>query len=235
MVREAAPASGKGRGSGRFVSGLVEALPLWLGVVPFGFVYSAVGRRAGLSGWELQLMSLLVFAGGAQFTVVRLVAQGAPRSLLVIAATLINLRHVLYGLSLAPHLRAVRHGLRAAAAFFIVDESYGLGMRAYLEGRGAAPYLIGAGASLYLAWNLGTALGAGLTTTIPDPRNLGLDLVFPLTFAALLAPLLRQAANRRTALAALLAGLILVPALPSGMGFVTATIVGVFGGLWTRD
>jgi len=217
------------------VSGLVEALPLWLGVVPFGFVYAAVGRRAGLSGSEIQLMSLLVFAGGAQFTVVRLVAQGAPRSLLVIAATLINLRHVLYGLSLAPYFRAVRHDLRAAAAFFIVDESYGLGMRAYLEGRGGAPYLIGAGVSLYLAWNLGTALGIAFSAAVPDPRNLGLDLVFPLTFAALLAPLLRQAANRRAALAALLAGLVVVPALPSGLGFVAATMVGMLGGLWTRD
>ncbi len=217
------------------MSGLVEALPLWLGVVPFGFVYAAVGRRAGLSGLEIQLMSLLVFAGGAQFTVVRLVAQGAPRSLLVIAATLINLRHVLYGLSLAPYFRAVRHGLRAVAAFFIVDESYGLAMRAYLEGRGAAPYLIGAGVSLYLAWNLGTALGTAFSAAVPDPRNLGLDLVFPLTFAALLAPLLRQAANRRAALAALLAGLIVVPALPSGLGFVAATMVGMLGGLWTRD
>ena len=217
------------------MSGLVEALPLWLGVVPFGFVYAAVGRRAGLSGSEIQLMSLLVFAGGAQFTVVRLVAQGAPRSLLVIAATLINLRHVLYGLSLAPYFRAVRHDLRAAAAFFIVDESYGLGMRAYLEGRGGAPYLIGAGVSLYLAWNLGTALGIAFSAAVPDPRNLGLDLVFPLTFAALLAPLLRQAANRRAALAALLAGLVVVPALPSGLGFVAATMVGMLGGLWTRD
>lgn len=106
---------------GRFRSGLIDALPLWLGVVPFGFVYAAVGRRAGLSVWEIQLMSVLVYAGGAQFTVVRLVAQGVQHHFLIVATALINLRHVLYGVSLSPHLGGVRAGRRALAAFFIVD------------------------------------------------------------------------------------------------------------------
>ena len=221
--------------TGRFRSGFIDALPLWLGVVPFGFVYAAAGRRAGLSGWDIQLMSVLVYAGGAQFTVARLVAQGTPRHLLVVATALINLRHVLYGVSLAPYLRPVQAVLRAGTAFFIVDESYGLGLRAFAEGRGTARYLVGAGVSLYLAWNLGTALGIAFTAALPDPRNLGLDLVFPLTFAALLAPLLRQVANRWAALTAFLAGVAVAPALPSGIGFVAATMLGMLGGLWARD
>ena len=220
---------------GRFVSGLLEALPLWLGVAPFGFVYAAVGRRAGLSGWEVQLMSLLVYAGGAQFTVARLRAQGVPRHMLIVAAALINLRHVLYGLSLAPHLPRVPAGLRAVAAFFLVDESYGLSMRAFHEARGSATYLVGAGLSLYLAWNLGTALGTAFTAALPDPRTLGVDLVFPLTFAALLAPLLRRRANRWAALTAFVGALVAVPALPGGVGFVAATALGMLGGLRARD
>jgi len=213
------------------VTGVVEALPLWLGVAPFGFVYAVAGRRVGLTGWEAQLMSLLVYAGGAQFTAVRLMAQGAPKHLLVVATFLINLRHLLYGVSVAPHLRAVRPRLRAAAAFFLVDESYGLAMRAYLEGRGSLQHLVGAGASLYLAWNLGTALGTVFTGAFPDPRGLGLDLVFPLTFAALLAPLLRAGANRRAALVSFLAGIAVIPVLPGGVGFIAATLLGLLGGL----
>lgn len=215
--------------------GLAEALPLWLGVVPFGVVYAVVGRRAGLSAWEIQLMSLLVYAGGAQFTVVRLLAQGAPRSVLVLATALINLRHVLYGLSLAQPLRQVRRGPRALVAFFLVDESYGLGTRAYLDGRGSVAYLLGAGISMYFAWNVGTALGTAVTAAMPDPRNAGLDLVFPLTFAALLAPLLRRAANRQAAAASLLVGLVVVPRLPGGVGFVVATVLGMLWGLRTHD
>lgn len=219
----------------RFAAGLVEALPLWVGVVPFGFVYAAVARSAGLSAWEIQLMSLLVYAGGAQFTAVRLAGQGASQGVLVVATALINLRHVLYGLSLAPYLRPVRQGLRGVAAFFLVDESYGLAMRAYLEGRGGVGYLVGAGFSLYVAWNLGTALGMAFTAVLPNPRAVGLDLVFPLTFAALLAPLLRQAANRQAAFVALVAGLLVIPRLPGGVGFVVATVLGMVWGLRSRD
>ncbi|HLW61722.1 MAG TPA: AzlC family ABC transporter permease [bacterium] len=219
----------------RFGAGVVDALPLWLGVVPFGVVYAVVGRRAGLSAWEIQVMSLLVYAGGAQFTAVRLLAQGAPRSVLVVATALINLRHVLYGLSLAQPLREARPGLRGVVAFFLVDESYGLGTRAYLDGRGSVAYLLGAGISLYVAWNVGTALGAVVTAAVPDPRSAGLDLVFPLTFAALLAPLLRGPANRQAAAASFLAALVSVPRLPGGAGFVVATVLGMLCGLRAHD
>src|SRR6516164_3024370 len=151
---------------GRFITGVAESLPLWLGVLPFGVVYAAVGRRAGLNVRDIQLMSLLVYAGGAQFTAVRLAGQGAAAGLLVVTAALINLRHVLYGLSLAPHLRTARPVLRAAAAFFLVDESYGLTQRASVEGRGGPAYLLGAGTALYLAWNLGTGLGIAFSALL---------------------------------------------------------------------
>jgi 4-azaleucine resistance transporter AzlC len=213
------------------MTGAVESLPLWLGVAPFGFVYAVAGRRVGLTGWDAQLMSLLVYAGGAQFTAVRLMAQATPRHLLVLATLLINLRHLLYGVSMAPFLRPIRPGLRAAAAFFLVDESYGLAMRAYLEGRGSILHLVGAGTSLYLAWNLGTALGTVFTAALPDPRGLGLDLVFPLTFAALVAPLLREGAGRRAALVSFLAGVAVIPVLPGGVGVIAATLLGLLGGL----
>lgn len=88
---------------------------------------------------------------------------------------------------------------------------------------------------MYLAWNVGTAFGILFTAALPDPRNLGLDLVFPLTFAALLAPLLRRAPNRWAALIAFMAGLVAVPALPAGIGFLVATMLGMLGGMWVRD
>jgi hypothetical protein len=95
-------------------------------------------------------MSLIVYAGGAQFTAVRLAGQGAAAGLLVVTAALINLRHILYGLSLAPHLRSAPRTVRWAAAFFLVDESYRCtgrrrigrcitGFRAAWGGRGANP------------------------------------------------------------------------------------------------
>lgn len=218
-----------------FARAFAEALPLWLGVVPFGVVYAAVARGAGLSAWEIQLMSLLVYAGGAQFSAVRLSAAGAAGAVLILATAFVNLRHVLYGLSLASNLAEVSPWRRAVAAFFLVDESYALTTRAYLEKRGSIFYLLGSGMSLYIAWNIGTAVGLFSAGLLPDPRGAGLDVVFPLTFSALLTPLLRRAQNRVTALAAFLAGLAVIHAVPGGGGFIIAALLGVLAGLPVRD
>lgn len=218
-----------------FARAFAEALPLWLGVVPFGVVYAAVARGAGLSAWETQLMSLLVYAGGAQFSAVRLSAAGAAGAVLVLATGFINLRHVLYGLSLAPNLADMSLWRRAVAAFFLVDESYALTTRAYLEKRGSVSYLLGSGISLYVAWNIGTAVGLFSAGLLPDPRGVGLDVVFPLTFSALLTPLLHRPQNRVTALAAFLAGLAVIRTVPGGGGFIIATLLGVLAGLPVHD
>jgi 4-azaleucine resistance transporter AzlC len=210
--------------------GFLAALPLWPGIVAFGLVYAVVAGVAGLSAWQIQLMSALVFAGASQVTAAGLVAQGAPAGVLIASTALINLRHVLYGLSLSAHLPRNTRRLRPLVAFLLTDESYSLGVRAYLEGQGAIGYYLGAGISTFVSWNLGTALGVVAGRMLADPKRLGLDLVFPLTFAALLAPLLRDARARGAAAVAFAAGLVLIPALPRGIGLVAAALLGVVWG-----
>ena len=57
-------------------------VPLWLGVVPFALAYAVLARDVGLTLVETQALSVLVFAGSAQFTAVGLFGAGAapPRS-----------------------------------------------------------------------------------------------------------------------------------------------------------
>ena len=62
----------------------------------------------GLSPAEATLMSVLVFAGGAQFAAIESWASPAPVAALVFGTLLINARHVLMGASLAPKMRASR-------------------------------------------------------------------------------------------------------------------------------
>jgi predicted branched-subunit amino acid permease len=80
---------------------------------------------------------------------------------------------------------------RTLLPFVMTDEAYGLTVKEYLDGEGGPAFLAGAGLSLYLAFNLATLAGALLGSAIPDLQGLGLDLIFPLTFLALLVPLLR--------------------------------------------
>ncbi|MFM2389680.1 MAG: hypothetical protein RLZZ437_1235, partial [Pseudomonadota bacterium] len=77
--------------------GLLAALPIALGYLPIAFSFGVAATRAGLSEAEAVMLSVVIYAGAAQFLAVALVTSGA--SLVVSAMTLIamNLRHVLYG------------------------------------------------------------------------------------------------------------------------------------------
>ncbi|HMQ33235.1 MAG TPA: AzlC family ABC transporter permease [Chloroflexaceae bacterium] len=180
-------------------AGYLAMLPLWLGAAPFGVIYAVSALAAGLTPAQTLAMSLLVFAGAAQFTAVGMVAAGAGPLAITLTTLIINARHLLMAASLAPHLRGVGPWRRLLLAAGLTDESYAVGVGRYLEGRGSAAFQIGCNLSLYTCWPLSTVAGIALGQAIPDPAAYGLDLVFPLTFIGLLVPLLRQPANRPAA------------------------------------
>ncbi|MFX8585744.1 AzlC family ABC transporter permease, partial [Acinetobacter baumannii] len=72
--------------------GLVDIAPVIVAAVPIGLLYGALAAAKGLSALEIGLMSLLVFAGGSQFTAVELWAQPVPVATLVFSTMLINAR-----------------------------------------------------------------------------------------------------------------------------------------------
>lgn len=196
------PASSTRGGWTDLRAGFVAALPVWLGVTPFGALYAVTALAAGLSPAQTLAMSLLVFAGAAQFTAAGLFASGAAGPTIVLATLIINARLALLAASLAPFIRRTSPALKALLAFQLTDESYAIGMRRFLAGQGSPAYQFGANLSLYITWQCGTAAGLALGAFIPDPAVYGLDLIFPLTFIGLLVPLLRDRAGVAVALLA---------------------------------
>ena len=190
---------------GELRAGFVATLPLWLGAAPFGAIYAVSALAAGLTPAQTLAMSLFVFAGAAQFTAAGLFAAGVAPLTIVITTWIINARHLLLAASIAPYVRKASPLAKALLAFQLTDESYAIGMRRFLGGQGSAAYQFGSNISLYVIWQLSTIGGILLGTRIPDPAAYGLDLVFPLTFIGLLAPLLRdRVSSTVAALAAVL-------------------------------
>ena len=141
------------------------------------------------------------------------------------------MRHVLYGLSLGRRI-PLRGWRRVTAAYFLTDESFGV--VAAREDHTFA-FLLGAEFSVFATWNLATLGGALVGTAIPDPEKLGLDLVFPLAFLALLVPLVRARVELLVALVSGSVAYVLAEGLPGGLPVLVTGIAGsLLGASLTR-
>jgi predicted branched-subunit amino acid permease len=216
-----------------FWEGALASLPLWLSVVPVGLAFGLAAHGAGLESSEAIGMSMLVNGAVAQFGAVALLASGADSASIVLATLAINLRYTPCALSLAPFLAASSRVQRAILAFGLNDHSYALSVRRIQAGeRGGALFFLGAALSTYIARVLATATGASLEDALPNPAELGLHLVYPLTLGALLMPFLKSRAAWAAALVAAALALGARPLLPGDWEIVVAALVGGLTGAW---
>ena len=220
--------------STQFLHGLRAALPILLGVAPFGMIYGVLALKAGLSAGAAQAMSLGLFAGSAQFMIVQLAGAGAPWPVIVLTALVINLRHVLYSASLAPYTRRLAPAWKGLLAYLLVDEAYALAVTHYdREGSGGGQhwYFLGAGLAVWACWQASTALGIFLGAQVPEQWSL--DFTLALTFIALVAPALKDRPMVFAAASAALTAVIAYP-LPYKAGLILAAGVGIAVGLWSE-
>ncbi|KAB3530674.1 AzlC family ABC transporter permease [Alkaliphilus pronyensis] len=166
-----------------------DCLPITAGVIPFGLTCGIMGRTAGFSVFEITFMSLTVFAGAAQFMAIAMINSGILNwGVIVFTTFLINLRHLLMGASLAPHLFKQSKAIQYLLAFSMTDESYALTISRTEKKGYSGYYQLGVSFLLYIVWAIATVIGASLYYSIPNPLEWGLDFIIPLTFLVLLIP-----------------------------------------------
>ena len=210
-----------------FWDGVRAEFPLLIGVFPFGMIYGALALNAGLSMLASQMMSSIVFAGSAQFITAKLVSDAAPGLVIILTIAVVNLRHMLYSASLAPYLKDLSLKWKLLLSYFLTDEAYAPSIINY-EREGITNtghyFLLGAGFSLWLIWQISTALGVFLGKAIPDSWQL--DFALPLTFIAMVVPVLK---NRPMIAAAISASLVALAAyaLPFKLGLILAALTGI--------
>lgn len=204
---------------------LVDSLSLAGAVGVVGASFGVLARAAGLSVAKACALSLLVFTGASQFAAVAAVAAGGSAAAILGGALLLGVRNGLYAAS----LRHLRLRPRLLAAHLTIDETTGMAV-AQPEPEHARFAFWATGIALFACWNAGTLAGALAGNVLPDPETLGLDAAFPAAFAVLLAPLLRDPAARRAAVAGALIALAALPFVPAGIPVLIAAL-GVAAGL----
>ncbi len=210
-----------------FWAGVRAEFPLLIGVFPFGLIYGVLALNSGLSASTAQMMSSIVFAGSSQFIAAQLFHESAPGLVLILTIAVVNLRHMLYSASLAPYLASLSTRWKILLSYLLTDEAYAPSVIHY-EKEGITPYghwfLLGAGFSLWSTWQIGTAVGIFLGSAVPESWSL--DFALPLTFIAMVMPVLK---NRPSILAALSAGIValLAYSLPYKLGLILAALIGI--------
>jgi 4-azaleucine resistance transporter AzlC len=206
---------------------LLAAAPIAIAVFVFGVSFGVLAVAARLPAWSAVLMSMLVFAGSAQFAAIGVIAAGGSTLTAIFAGGLLNLRFIATGIAVAQSLPGGRR-LRPLLAQLSIDESYAMSVRAGAPGRPDGRTLLVTGALLYVVWVLGTLIGALLGPVLGDPKRLGLDAAFPAGFVALLWPMLSGRHAVRCAIGGAAVALALAPFTPPGIPLAGAAVVGLW-------
>lgn len=214
-----------------FLSGVKAVLPLMIGVIPFGMIYGILAISAGLPPSTAQAMSAIIFAGSSQFISAQLFALNVPAIINILTVGVVNLRHGLYSASIAPYVQKLPNHWKWVLAYLLTDEAYAVTINHYQRGdnsRNKHWFYLGSGLTLWTTWQISTAAGIFLGTSIP--ASWSLDFTLALTFIAIVVPALRDRASTGAAVSAGVAAVILFN-LPLKLGLLAASLIGIMVGL----
>lgn len=201
-----------------------------LGVAPFGLIYGVVAVQSGIPASAAVLMSSILFAGSSQFLLAQMIGSATPALIALGAVFLVNLRHALYSASVAPVLEHLPRRWKLALAYLLTDEAYAAALPGlFSEPRSPNAHwiLFGSGVGLWAGWQLATLAGVLIGTQLP--ADLGLEFALPLTFIAIVVPMLTTHARCAAAVIAGLAALLLA-SLPFKTGLLASALLGLLAG-----
>ena len=169
-----------------FKNGCLQEIPLQLGVFPFGIAYGILGIEVGLTNIQTYLLSIIIFAGVSQIVFAQLFSTFTPSFIIVGTIGIVNLRHILYGVSLSSYLKKLSLKWRIILSYLITDEAFAISYKRFSEEKKTKYmhfHLLGSGITLWTSWQISTLIGIFIGPSIPNSLNL--EYVIPLSFIAI--------------------------------------------------
>ncbi len=214
------------------LAGMRDSIPFIFVAGPFGLLFGVLATEAGLHLVETMVFTVSTFAGAAQFTAVTLLQAHTPTLIVLLSALAVNLRVAMYSASLTPYLGGAPFWQRACAAYLMVDQSYALSIAKFeAEPEMTVPqrvrYFFGTNCLIAPVWVLSTLAGAILGARVP--QSWAIDFALPITFLAMIAPMLRSPAHVAAAFVGCSVSL-LAAGLPYNLGLIVAGAAGMMTG-----
>lgn len=165
--------------------GAAAAWPICLGYFPIGLALGVLAQKAGLPWWAVAMMSVMVFAGSAQFICVAMLAAGASVPSIIMTTFVVNLRHVLMSSALAVYLSGVRRGFLSLFAYGITDESFAVNMTRFRDTAWGCWRALTVNQLANAVWILATVTGSLIGQFVPQGA-FGIDYALTGMFICLL-------------------------------------------------
>lgn len=207
-----------------------NAIGVGLATGLYGISFGALAVTSGFSFAQAQVLSLGLFSGASQFAVVGIMGAGGGALAAIATSSLLGIRNGLYALSLARVLKL--SGIKKVFASHItIDESTAMSV-ANVDDEELSRWAFWAtGISVFIFWNIATAIGSIGASLITDPKSFGLDAAVGAAFLALLWPRLINKQIRYIALSAALLAIILIPVVRPGLPVLASVLIAVIIGL----
>ncbi|MEU7660535.1 AzlC family ABC transporter permease [Streptomyces lincolnensis] len=194
---------------------------VWFASGIVGLSFGAIAVAGGLPVWVPVVMSLVVYAGSAQFSAVGVLLAGGGPVAAAATGLLLNTRTAAFSLAVADLLGPGRL-TRLLGAHLVTDETVAFALAQSDPARRRAAFWI-SGLGLFAVWNIGVLAGALAGGALGDTATYGLDAAFPAVLVALVLPALREGpAVRRSALLGAALALAVTPAVPAGVPVLVA-------------
>ena len=165
---------------------IIYTMPIYLGYVPIGFAYGVLALKTGLSPVNTILMSIIVFAGSAQFVAVGLFALGLTPISVIVTTFIVNLRHLLMSASLSMFFKNWNKLQKALFSFHLTDETFVLHSVKFPKSKYSKTEIFTTNITTQLSWVIGTILGVLASELITDIKPFALDYALAAMFMGLL-------------------------------------------------
>lgn len=235
-----AEAPNRGRPTQAFFKAMLQSTPFLLVLVPFAVLFGVLATEAGLDFITVMAFTISVFAGTAQLTALQLMQDDAPAVVILATSLAVNLRMSMYSAALTPWLGRLSIWKRAAVAYLLVDQSYAMSVAEYernprMTMSERLAWFFGSVCLIAPCWFIATGVGALVGAQIPP--EYALDFAMPLSFIAMVAPMLRSLPHLAAALSSVVLALSL-SWLPWSSGVLVAGIlamlIGAFVEIWVE-
>lgn len=190
---------GKGFQGGTLRVALQRTLPVLAGYLALGTAFGLLLNGIGLGVFWAAAMSILVYAGSAQFLAVSLIAGGTSLPQVALLTFLLNFRHFFYGLSMVGRYQGM--GRRKGYLIFsLTDETYALLAGGLPPARvDPADYYFTVSLLDHCYWVAGSVLGATVGELITFDTT-GVDFAMTALFVVLAVEQWKQAKRHAPAL-----------------------------------